>query len=163
MNISNRPEWLQLTIDLSPVASLLIAIGVGVYMARRARRAEKIQYTIDLLQFKFANVKIFAAYHYVSKLMLEGKLFMPETLFDDPVELDKQILEVDRLLSYFELISIAYLSGDVDRKTIEMQIKTGLYKTYDTCEPYIRDMQQRLNKPKLYENLKTVADQFRIS
>jgi hypothetical protein len=140
--------------DVSTILSLVVVLVLGVIGFFQTRKKSRIQYTLGLMQFKFEQDDIFRAYDYVSELIVEGK---PYVRSDDDVQLGQ---DVEKLLSYFELIAIAYLRKDADRKIIEEQIKSGMCKTYEICEEYIIDRRKALGRPKLYDNLKRFKDLF---
>ena len=146
--------------NISTTLSLITAVVIGLVTVVRARRNERIQYTITLLQLKFSNLGIFRAHEYVNNLIANcDDSFLPENVRDS--ERDDLVRDIDRLLSYFELISIAYLRGDIDREVIRQQIKSGMYKSYDICFEYIKRRRETTQRPMLYDNLRKVSDLFR--
>ena len=145
---------------VSTALSLVAAVVIGLVTVVRSRRNERIQYTITLLQLKFSNLGIFRAHEYINNLIADGnESFLPENVRDS--ERDELVRDIDRLLSYFELISIAYLRSDIDREVIRQQIKSGMYKSYDICYEYIERRRQTTQRPLLYDNLRKVSDLFR--
>ena len=144
--------------DVSNIAktlSLIVAVIFGMYGFIQTKKKFRVDYTMNLMRFKFEQPDIFRAYNYISSLIIQGKDYDPK---DVP---DPNMPEmVEKLLSYFELISIGYLNGNADRRVIELQIKSGLRDTYLCCQKYIKERAILLNRKKLYDNLHQVSDIF---
>ena len=111
---------------------------------------------------KFENEHIFRAYHIISGFIQNKKQYHPSKLecYD---EKERKIMEedVERLLSYFELIAIAYNKDDLDKDTIRLQIRSGIRDTFIFCEEYIVDRRERLKRPGLYVELEGLSSTFR--
>ncbi|MEM7621430.1 MAG: hypothetical protein AAF228_13470, partial [Pseudomonadota bacterium] len=145
-------DVVQFGANVATALSLIAAIIFGVIGYIQNNKRFRSEYTLGLMQFKFEQDDIFRAYDYMSNLIAEEKDYNRSEVND------KKLAEaVEKLLSYFELISIAYLRHDADRQIIEKQIKSGMRDTYIRCKPYIIERRKELKRPKLYDNLRIVA------
>ena len=73
---------------------------------------------------KFSNNEIFQAYKIISQYIIDST-YITEADLDE-----KDHESIERLLAYFEFICVGYRNGDINKKIVEMQIKSGIRDTY---------------------------------
>ncbi len=147
--------WLKPTIS---IVSILIAFIFGGLTIRHNTIRAKKQYSLTVLSMKFTNNDIFQAYKMMSDFIIKKQHIVPADLKDD------EMVSLERLLAFFEFICVGYINRDIDRKIVEMQLKSGIRDTYKYCANYIESRRDSLVRPKLYSELETVArDHFGLS
>lgn len=147
--------------DIISLGSLLVALTIGIIVLWQNNLHRRTEFTLNLLLVKFNHVKIFTSYNIMAKF-IEARIPYHPSLLPRFAGKDIRGAEegVDRLLSYLELLCVAYNRKNVDRSLVQMQLRSGLRNTYYICESYIRDRRTELNKPGLYKELELVATSF---
>jgi hypothetical protein len=136
-------------------ASILLATITWLLSYVHDRSARKIAHTADALASLSTSERLAESSFQVTRIINSGATVSMEGL--DP-RLESHVVDI---LDYYEFLCDLYANNALNRKTIAMVRGRLMKKTWEACEPYIRETRALQGRP-VYEGFERFVEQLRI-
>lgn len=150
--------WEIVSLHSEAIATFVSVGAAGIFGWRGFRqnqRRSRREYTLGLMLQRFQNDAFFLATRLLSECIENDEVLDIDALS----EVDRDA--VIRLLTFLEFIAAAYRRDSLDKSAVRDQLQSVIVQSFDRSRTFIHQRREKLKRPKLYEHLEWLADQWR--